>query len=75
MARAKITEKLETVAGAVTPGTKAALEDYRWAAHKTQSQVVREAVEFFVTAKKLKVVEPVPEPVTDAEDTAPTPDA
>jgi hypothetical protein len=70
----------ETIAGNVTPGTKTAIEDYRWPARQTVSDVVREAVALFLSSKGITVTEPVTDGTqtdltgTDAPEPAPEPE-
>lgn len=51
MARAKNAENLAPVTGGITPDLREAIEDYRWSARQTVSEVVREALESWSVGK------------------------
>lgn len=75
MARPKNPETLAPLTGGVTPGTREAVESYRWQNRMTVSQVVRQAVEEWCAKRDLKIVEPTEDaPAEDKSEDAPKPE-
>ena len=54
------------VSGTIAPELNAALEDYRWSARKTKTELVRQAVEEFAANHNLTIT-PTPEAPTSSE--------